>query len=553
MRKETDLNEDGMRRINHHNIGTLYLPLAVLLISLFIIGCTTQGRLTYLTFSESDEFGALHSSMEALKIEGLQGSVQQQFSALKEVRYISKHQDEKPEDRVKREMAVSALVFLAFVSDDGDVRDRSKSRLATILEDGEEWPFFLQMAVVEGIADLAIGTLGFQQKEDGRPMRFGVDSGLREDALEFLLEKIESLSDDLQYFAVSSLRRALLAPPDLETCPVDICDADVRKNRELWEQGREVKRVVPANADSAAVAAGAYGPETKRVPIDERREWNEESDDLKRVIWSGLGKLLDNQEISLLTRSRIIRFASDGRNFSLLPEMEETFQETTAEWAQNEDIPSNLRQLLKAAQERVSLYGVPAAKPPVPSQSAFSEVWQRTADFIETHLDAVLTEQIGRQRSGLRIIGRPDAGMLAVAPFADAPDDMIKREIVLDILADVLKRGLVLENQGFYPELTRAVGNTESNVALAPLLGMVKELYPALKKRRLDPRLLLDALARSAEQSESFFRKRMYIDAIAAGAKEFPELVNLSLSSVTLDLLSRQLVENKIRDAGETL
>ena len=93
------------------------LPIFTLLLVLFITGCTTQGRLTYLVFEESENYIELKTSMEELKIEGYEGSNQQQFSALKEARYISKHMDERPGDSVRRDLAVSALVFLAYASD----------------------------------------------------------------------------------------------------------------------------------------------------------------------------------------------------------------------------------------------------------------------------------------------------------------------------------------------------------------------------------------------------------------------------------------------------
>ena len=84
------------------------------MIILILSGCTTQGRLTYLVFEESENYIELKTSMEELKIEGYEGSNQQQFSALKEVRYISKYMDARPGDAIRRELAVSALVFLAF-------------------------------------------------------------------------------------------------------------------------------------------------------------------------------------------------------------------------------------------------------------------------------------------------------------------------------------------------------------------------------------------------------------------------------------------------------
>ncbi|MEC8223858.1 MAG: hypothetical protein VX020_08320, partial [SAR324 cluster bacterium] len=175
------------------------LPIFTLLLVLFITGCTTQGRLTYLVFEESENYIELKTSMEELKIEGYEGSNQQQFSALKEARYISKHMDERPGDSVRRDLAVSALVFLAFASDDGDVNDRSLSRLETLLEDEEDWPLYLQMTTVDSLADLVIGHNGFKEKHDGQWMNFGIRSSDREDALEFLMDSFEDQNPELRY------------------------------------------------------------------------------------------------------------------------------------------------------------------------------------------------------------------------------------------------------------------------------------------------------------------------------------------------------------------
>ncbi|MCH2300681.1 MAG: hypothetical protein MK437_09005, partial [SAR324 cluster bacterium] len=310
------------------------------LLILIIAGCTTQGRLPYLVFEESENYIELKTSMEELKIEGYDGSNQQQFSALKEVRYISKHMDERPGDSVRRDLAVSALVFLAFASDDGEVNDRSLSRLETLLEDEEEWPLYLQMTTVDSLADLVIGHLGFKEKHDGQWMNFGIRSSDREDALEFLLDSFEDQNEELRHHTVMALGRILRAEPSLETCPYNICDEDVRKNLEEWEQGTEVKNVLPANADPNAVESGAYGPESKMVPIDERQDWQEESDDLKQVVWKALEDWLEDSKVSQLHQSIIVRWAGEVQNFSMLPEMEESFQEIMARWSVNEDIPS---------------------------------------------------------------------------------------------------------------------------------------------------------------------------------------------------------------------
>ena len=62
--------------------------------------------------------------MEKLKNQ-YDSSIQNQYSALREIRYISKHMKEPG----KREMALSALTFFTFMSDDGERSARSSMDL----------------------------------------------------------------------------------------------------------------------------------------------------------------------------------------------------------------------------------------------------------------------------------------------------------------------------------------------------------------------------------------------------------------------------------------
>ncbi|RTZ79683.1 MAG: hypothetical protein DSY97_04865, partial [SAR324 cluster bacterium] len=297
--------------------------------------------------------------MEKLKSQ-YESSLQEQVSALREIRYISKHMGEPG----KREIALRAMTFFAFASDDGDIRDRSLSRLETVLE-SPEWPTYLKFAVIDSTVDLVTGELGFQEKHDGVLMRFGVKSGIREDALKFLLSNFDQLTPELQYHSVSALHRLLLTVPTLVNCPENICDEDVRKNQEEWDIGREVKNVISVfetdpqkieqrkreellgiNANTKAVEAGAYGPATKRVPLDEREDWNEEMDELKEVVWDWIQDPLEDLDVQVLIQGRLTRFAGEIENFSLNGDMAEDFREQISTWAASEDISVDLRQLL---------------------------------------------------------------------------------------------------------------------------------------------------------------------------------------------------------------
>ena len=340
---------------------------SLLILAVFLIwfsGCITQGRLTYLTFEKSFNYQELNSSMEKLKNQ-YDSSIQQQVSALREIRYISKHMKEPG----KREMALSALTFFTFMSDDGDIRDRSLSRLNTVLDE-PEWPKHLKFIIIDSIVDLVAGSLGFQEKHDGMMMVFGVEPDLREDALMFLLDKFEGLEPELQYHTVSALRRLLLTEPSLRNCPENICDEDIRKNQEEWDLGVEIKVSIPDNADPKAVEAGAYGPLTKREPLEEREEWNEEMDELKLIVWEWIEDALDDQDVPYLIQGRLIRFAGEIELFSLQEEKSNEFIEQISEWAENEDISIDLRKLLGASRENVKIYGFPSTKSPQLSEKA---------------------------------------------------------------------------------------------------------------------------------------------------------------------------------------
>ena len=174
------------------------LLLVITVIYLIWLGaCTTQGRLTYQTFENSDNYTELHESMEELKKAGYNGSIQQQVSAVKALRYISKYMTE---EQGKQEMAVHSLIFLAFGSTDGDIQARSKSRINTILEN-PTWDLSMKWAVIEGIGDFIQGHLGYQESFNEVTYNLPLEYSERKDATEYLLEKN---GNSVSFFAIPS-------------------------------------------------------------------------------------------------------------------------------------------------------------------------------------------------------------------------------------------------------------------------------------------------------------------------------------------------------------
>ena len=513
----------------------------------WLSGCITQGRLTSLTFKKSFNYKTLDSSMEKLKSQ-YESSIQEQVSALREIRYISKHMGEPG----KREIALRAMTFFAFASDDGDIRDRSLSRLEAVLE-SPEWPTYLKFAVIDSTVDLVTGELGFQEKHDGVLMRFGVKSGIREDALKFLLSNFDQLTPELQYHSVSALHRLLLAVPTLDNCPENICDEDVRKNQEEWDIGREVKIAIPSNADPTAVEAGAYGAATKRVPLDEREDWNEEMDELKEVVWDWMQDPLEDLDVQLLIQGRLIRFAGEIENFSLQEDMAEEFREQISTWAESEDISVDLRQLLAASREKVKLYGFPAKKSPLLSEEKYANILNGPLNFLETHLDAVLHQQLEFQKSGFNS-EQPETIEQVFSLYEGTSEDQLKREIVLENVTAALEKGLIVDTLNLTSSVVKVTESVRSETELVPFLKFVGALFPSMKLQKRSPRSLFETLVEKAVAAENLSLRRLYLNAVLSGAGIFPEEANLRLAFAgDQDIVTQNMIDSELQKLEGTL
>ena len=514
---------------------------------MWLCGCITQGRLTSLTFKKSSNYKTLDSSMEKLKSQ-YESSLQEQVSALREIRYISKHMGEPG----KREIALRAMTFFAFASDDGDIRDRSLSRLEVVLE-SPEWPTYLKFAVIDSTVDLVTGELGFQEKHDGVLMRFGVKSGIREDALKFLLSNFDQLTPELQYHSVSALHRLLLTVPTLDNCPENICDEDVRKNQEEWDIGREVKNLIPANADPTAVEAGAYGAATKRVPLDEREDWNEEMDELKEVVWDWMQDPLEDLDIHLLIQGRLIRFTGEIENFSLQEDMAEEFREQISTWAESEDISVDLRQLLAASREKVKLYGFPAKKSPLLSEEKYVNILNGPLNFLETHLDSLLHQQLEFQKSGFNS-EQPETIEQVFSLYEGTSEDQLKREIVLENVTAALENGLIVDTLNLTTSVVKVTESVRSETELVPFLRFVGALFPSMKLQKRSPRSLFETLVEKAVAAENLSQRRLFLNAVLSGAGIFPDEANLRLAFAgDQDVVTQNMIDSELQKLEETL
>lgn len=522
-------------------------------------GCTTQGRLTYLKFEESNNYSELNASMQLLKYEAYDGSVQQQMSALKEARWISKYMEEEG----KREMALRAIAFMAFGSEDGDVRERSLTRLEEILSGpswlgealgDEPWPLHLQLAAVNGVIDVATGELGFEQLVDDRPMRFGVETSQRTDAIEFLLDHWEEWEFALQHEAALGLGRILRTLPTLDRCPADVCDESIRKGFEKW--GNMAMDNCPDSVCSESVRGKAEEFLGNDEEPDEKREWLEESEELKEEVWDELQDQLKNNDLPLLVRVEIALLSGETHLFGVRGELQEKLDQVVQnDWLTDESIPSDLRQLISVIQERRQLYNYPAEQPLVPEAGELVNLAQQTPSFLALHLDALIRQQLNFQQTG-QLAGVPNLADLAFADLELTETGMLRHNLSSHLLMQGMLAGFFLEDRslearalGTLAQLDRLM-EEESNpewtrLALKKQLTLMEQIWPSFAKQGFNASGLLNELVRKAETALDLDLQRSYLRVVLAAYPVYPDAVRPLLEGVTsLDVLTRHQIDS---------
>ena len=88
---------------------------------------------------------------------------------------------------------------------------------------------------------------------------------------------------------------------------------------------------------------------------------------------------------------------------------------------------------------------------------------------------------------------------------------------------------------------------------LTALVRLAESIYPSIRERNWNPQPLIESLVRGAEASEQIERKHLFLKALNAGKEQFPEQVSLAMSSINIDLLTRQTFELSTLNSSETL
>ena len=99
----------------------------------------------------------------------------------------------------------------------------------------------------------------------------------------------------------------------------------------------------------------------------------------------------------------------------------------------------------------------------------------------------------------------------------------------------------------------KSVDITRTDTDLVPLLNLVGTLYPSLKAQNHNPRHLLEGLLEKAETAETLSERRLFLNAILAGAGVFPEETNLILASASdQDVVTSHQINSVIQKLDET-
>jgi hypothetical protein len=125
---------------------------------------------------------------------------------------------------------------------------------------------------------------------------------------------------------------------------------------------------------------------------------------------------------------------------------------------------------------------------------------------------------------------------------------------MLENVTSALHNGLLVDTQEITTRVVKAIERARSETELVPLLKMVGALFPSLKVQKQKPRLLFETLVEKANAAENLSQRRLYLSAVLAGAKVFPEEASFNLASAGEDdVVTQHHIETELQKVQETL
>lgn len=514
-------------------IDMRYLVILLLTLGLvFQSGCTSQARKTHLVFeNENATYQELHQTLEELKPVGHKGATDLQFKAVKTLRHISKYMT----DPAKREMGTRGLVFLAAFNDDLDVQRSCNSRLDTMLKDpNETWA--LKAVIIDELKKIMMAESGYTVESksffSGQEERVFIrpETGARENALEFLIDRFTDLPEYLQYLTVQAFGEFIQHPVTCYEKDGDACTKDdaedlaewkdeLRENIGDWLENLGVSEMIKLSLIRMTAESQEPNQNTEAATENLARFWLEK--------WAG------DTDIPEATR-KLIRVALDKAEH-LYPELAETTSESGAAiYAADESyrtldlFDDNAFWYANAGKILEDQLFLPRPKSPQPATEAAASKTGPVDEFLQGPFQWIFA-----------------------AGYSNNPKQKQLREIVYYESARALSLGYQLspaDDPVFNLEqaLTSATG--ESIWALDRTLSIVGKLYPSLLSQQVDGESLVDMLAKRLTAAQDLHTRRLYYDTLVEAMPYFPSIVEPTLcgSLNREDLLTRHLVRKKV-------
>ena len=308
--------------------------------------------------------------------------------------------------------------------------------------------------------------------------------------------------------------------PTLASCPEDICDEDILSNPDGWAEAAK-----DADADFA----------------DEREEWLEELNDLKWFIWNEIGSLLENENITLRSKTRLAQLVANIEDFSLVDTRKEDFQEEVEDWNEEEDIDQDLRTVIQGSLEQVKLYGSPINRSANPNEID-TDVAQNTIQALATHLAAFLYGNQRQQEQNENLI--PDSTNLVRASLQI--ENSIQHSLIWNKVNHYLRAGLLVNGVDLLDLVEEGIENADSHLSLYLHLELLASLYPSFQENPSDLQPIWSLLLEKASAVQDRGVRKLYLRTLAAGAVVAPDQIQQKISSVSVDVLLKEELETRM-------
>lgn len=512
--------------------------ISFILILVFTVGCSSQAIKTHDVFNNDNAtYAELNTALDELKPVGDEGATHEQFRAVKALRHIAKYMD----DPGKREMGVRALVFLLAFSEDNDVEESCESRLDAILDDENE-DLAMKLAIIDAQKNIVIAKSGYYIDDSGvfsseKKMKFIYpDSDFREDALEYLVDLFEDLPIYLQYKTVEAFYEILANPVTCLEMDENACDEDDAEDQQEW----------------------------------------------KAELWDDIGEWLEEEDISPMIKTALIRIADDTKAMRVYYEvkavteadgistgdMREKKEELWLKyWEKTSDLTEETRAIITAAINKsegehielaISSGTGQFAKDKLLANLSFSDqnaFWFNNSRVIleqqlfdEKRRSQKLSKVDAEYKNNLLV---PDTWVLS-SDYSTLPQSLELKEIIFQNSIRALKKGYLLSPSEYrVPEIQQALETaaTDSDWSLDLTLALTANAWASFKKQDDDIESILESLKQGLRSTSSVHLRRLYFSALISGVPYYRELIEPEVCELIneTDFLTQHLVTEQVK------